>query len=391
ATMGQESEASQENALGIEIITRWQALDNLFFMLGYRGVETALSPWTYELHYSINATSQTGAGEVYQYVVPAENDVSQAIFAEYEWAIIPNTLTLLMGARVDDNNLREDETIFLPRLAVNWHIDNNWGTKYSYNTGYIRPGVGVGFLGQHQYNASIGKPIVGATESQEVSSHDLQLSFMSQKSVTNLNFYYNTIKKPFQIIYDDAAVINGEQVVVFYTNIEQTDTYGLELESKYIFDEVWDTYFSLSKVFSAKTKSMTGTSNGYSYDLNSTAFARGAFTPDGDMQGFPNFMLHAGVNFHMMDNLASNLHFRYWDEMEIRKPFSANGELLELDPQLFVDFNITYTEIAGSGVDLSFYVKNVLDNDDAGVYLFLWDNVWQAQGRRVGASFAYKF
>ncbi len=398
ATVAQESEASQENALGFEMINRWNISSQHFLMLGFRYVETELSPWTFEQIYPVVATSSSTTGEVYQYVVPEENDRSQALFTDYEWKVIPNTLTLLVGARLDDNNLREDKTIFLPRFAVNWNITSDWEAKYSYNTGYIRPGVGIGFLGQAQYNAKLGKPVIGANKSQEIQSHDLQFSYTANQFRSNLNFYYNMLENPAQIIYDDAAVVNSEQSIVFYTNIDQTDTYGLELELQYLINDSLDTYFSLSKVLKAQTQSMTGNSDEYSYNLNEfdqglfgpvRSFGQNTYTYEGNMQGFPNLMLHAGVNWGILRKLESNLHFRYWDEILVRKPDYTKE--LELESQLFVDFNIAYLNIANTNIDLSFYVKNLLDNDDSQNYLFLYGNLWQDQGRRVGASVSYSF
>lgn len=408
AKIGQESESSQENAMGVEFIARW-SLDSHELMFGYRGVETQLSPWSYKVEYPVHSTATTPPGTITQFVVPESNDLNQALFIEDQWELIPNVLSAVMGVRLDDNNLRENNLIILPRLAINWQTSTNWQMKYSYNTGYIRPSVGVGFLGQLQFVAdpTINKPVMGATESEEIATHDFQIIFSKDRLRTNINFYHNAISKPAQIIFDD-AIIDGKDVKVFYANVNDVETYGIELELSYLVTENIDIYFNASKVLSAKSESMTGKTNGYDFDLNKPyldpvwgpfigeqrGFSQSTYMQNGEVQGFPLSMINLGVNWSIMTNLKSNLHLRAWDDMNMREPtYDANNlnAKYDLDAQVFVDFNLLYTNILDSNFDASFYVKNVLDNSDAEAYLYLFSNTWVEQGRRVGASVAYKF
>lgn len=406
----QESESSQENAMGVELIARWRLFDGHNLMLGYRGVETQLSPWSYRATYPAESSAASMPGVITQFVVPEKNDVSQAIFVEDQWEIIPSELNVVAGFRLDDNNLRENKLIFLPRLSVNWQATSSWQLKYSYNTGYIRPAVGVGFLGQSQFNSApdINKPVIGADESEEIQSHDMQVNFTKGKFRSNLNVYHNLIRHPSQIIYDD-AIIDGTDTKVFYTNVGNVKTYGIELEISYLITEFINVYFNASRVLSANINSMTGkSSNGYSYDLNQPyldpvfgdffgeqrSFSQSTYMQNGDNQGFPNTILNSGLNWEMTDNVLSNLHVRFWDDMNMRDPQYNPNDLdaeYKLDAQFFVDINIQYQSIAGSNFDASIYAKNVLDNDNAETYLYLYSNTWLEQGRRIGASLSYTF
>ena len=400
AVTAQESEASQESSMGLEFIARIRLTDYNQLMLGYRGVETELDPYTHRLKYPVNATVASPLGEISQLVVPTKNDVNQAIFIEDNWELIPNTLTVLLGVRFDNNNLREDKLITLPRFSLNWQANQFLQLKSSYNTGYIRPSVGVGFLGQAQYNPQVNAlPIIGAGDSQEIRSFDQQFIITTHKLRMALNLYTNHIKNPFQVIFDNANV-DGEDVTVFYTNVNEIKTYGAEIEVKYLILDSLDIYTNVSHVISAKTESLQGKSNGYTFDLNQSgffgpSFGQGTYNPDGTMQGFPHLIVNFGINWNIIDSLSSNLHFRYWDQMETRDYSNSHinfqTDTVELDAQLFVDLNVHYENIVNSGIDASFFVKNVLDNDDAETYMVLYSNTWQEQGRRIGASLSYKF
>jgi len=400
AVTAQESEASQESSVGAEMIARFQFTTQHRLMLGYKWVETELDPYTHRAIYPVTATISSNAGSISQLVVPPKSDINQAVFIEHDWAIIPNTLQLLAGLRFDENNLREKEMIILPRFSLNWQVNSNLQIKNSYNTGYIRPSVGIGFLGQAQFNPQVSAfPITGAGESQEVSSFDQQYVMSFDRIKASLNLYYNRIKNPYQVIFEDDMLASR---TVFYTNVNDVETYGAEIELAYLVHSNINVYANVSKVFSAKTKDLQGHSKGYDFDLNQEnsfwggpSFGQGAYNPDGTMQGFPHLIINTGVNWEIIDGLSSNLHLRFSDEMEVRDVSNNHAnfktDVVKLDSQLFVDLNIRYENIAGTDIDASIYAKNLLDNDDAENYMILYSNTWQEQGRRVGASLAYQF
>lgn len=390
----QESESSEERRFGFEFITRWNDLANHNVLLGYRKVKTDLSPFTSIKQYEITTTATSAPNVLEQLVVPSDIDESTSIFIEDEWRVIPDTLKVLMGLRLDTNTLREDNDILLPRFDINWTPTNNWQIKYSYNTGYIRPPVAIGFLGQTQTTILNSPDLVynkGASESQETSSHDIQVNFTAGRVQTNLNLYHNTIDNPFQLLFEE-HVIDGKVFNNYYANTEAVTSYGLELGWMLLLTNQWQVYGDISKVLSAEIASMTGSSGDLDYDLNDTTknFAAGSYTPDGTMSGFPHLMINVGVNWDIDKNILSNLHLRLWDEMYGRH-YSDLTKTVEYGPEVFVDYNILFTEILGSSFDASFYVKNLLDNDDSEIYMLGFNNTWSDRGRTVGGSVSYLF
>jgi outer membrane receptor protein involved in Fe transport len=293
----------------------------------------------------------------------------------------------------------------LPRLAVNWHVVEQFQVKYSYNTGYIRPSVGIGFLGQEKYVEYQENPFVpvqvvkrfGVSQSQEIASQDIQFIFSSGEFQGNLNFYYTQIDNPFQILAEDNGLLPPDRTVAFYVNTNKVTSKGMEIELAYKPSRFVELYANFSYVFDAAINEMTGSSGGINYDLNNTSanFGEGTFTPDGTMSGYPHIMFNTGINYFITDTLMGNLHLRFWDDMQMREPF------IEVDPSLpdtvtlgseyFVDFNLRYEKILGSNLDASLFVKNVLDNDDSLSTMLLFGTVWIDQGRRIGASLSYKF
>ena len=392
-TTGVENQASQEDRLGVEMIGRWHVSDAHQLLMGFKKVRTNMSPVTENMSYPVNTSSTDLAGTVNHLVVPDDVDDNTAIFIEDAWQIIPNKLSAVAGMRFDKNNLREDSVIALPRLALNWRVYEPLQIKYSYNTGYIRPSAGIGFLGQERYfnyGADAVKR-VGIKASQEIASHDIQFIYSENRFRGNLNIYYTEVDNPFQILLepDNPAAPNR---VAYYLNTNTVTTSGAELELAYQFSKAFDVYASLAYVFDASVDSMTGTSAGINYDLNHTewGFGEGTYTPEGTMSAYPHLISHLGMNWNVFNNMVGNLHLRYWDNMVMRDAFDGDATL-ELGPEAFVDMNMRFPGLFGTELDASVFVKNLLDNADSVSTMMFYSNVWQDKGRRIGGSLSYSF
>ncbi|NRB40372.1 MAG: TonB-dependent receptor [Pseudomonadales bacterium] len=396
AVVGIDNQASQEDRLGFEMIARWKPVHDHHLLFGIKKVKTKISPVTESVYYPIETSLTSTTGTINHLVVPEGVDDNTAIFIEDDWQVLPNKLSLLMGIRLDKNNLREDNLIALPRFAINWRVYEPLQIKYSYNTGYIRPSAGIGFLGQERFFTDTDGAVlqrVGIKESQEIASHDIQFIYTRGRFRSNINFYYTDVKNPFQILYekDDALVPTR---VAYYVNTNTITTTGTELELAYQFNSALDIYASLAYVFDASIESMTGSHSGIDYDLNKPkSFGAATFSTDGTMSGYPHLISHLGMNWNASHRMVANVHLRYWDDMTQREAFSDayNAPTITLGPEFFVDANIRFAELFSSGLDAAVYIKNVLDNADSETTMLLFHNVWQEQGRRIGASLSYKF
>ncbi|NRB40598.1 MAG: TonB-dependent receptor [Pseudomonadales bacterium] len=404
----QNSESSEELKLGFELISRWKDIANHNFLVGYKQESTDISAFTLVEQYDVTTTDSSAKPVSDKLVVPMSNDENKSFFIEDEWRVIPGKLKLLLGVRVDKNTLREDNTIILPRFDLNWTPTSQWQIKYSYNTGYIRPPVAVGFLGQTQafqsdvlFEDNTGLHYMqGASESQEVYSHDLQFNYTVGRVQSHVNFYHTTIEKPFQLLFEPNSV-NGKEFINYYANTDDITSYGVELGWTVLLSNEWQLYGDISKVLSSEISSMTGSSGALEYDLNNTLynFGEGSFTPSGTMTGFPHLMLNLGLNWDVNPNILSNLHLRFWDQMSGRiqteetKSEGISGDFIETEygPEFFVDYNILFKQVLGSSMDASLYVKNLLDNDDSEIHMLAFNNAWSDRGRTMGASLSYQF
>ncbi len=394
----EESGDSNEQSLGIESILKLQIPSNHKLLVGIRAVQTEIDPVANDILYPTTSTPNTTTTYTIRTmrVVPDSKDENYAVFAEDDWAIIPN-LHMTYGLRVDTNTLREKSTILLPKLSFDWQIDPHWITQYSYTTGYIRPPAGIGFLGQAQYNTNLsgipGSIIYGAQDSEEVQTHNLSFGYNNDPYNIKLNLYETNIDKSFNFLYA-RGIVNTNQHVLFYTNLNKIKTQGAELEFNYIASSAWNVYGNLSYVIDAELNSFTGSEFGVSYDITTNGFGMGTFTPDGTMTGYPHEIWNFGANAFFTDHLNGNLHFHGWADMYARdrlSEFSFGPKNKKYGPENFLDLNIRYEKIADTNLDIGVFVKNILDNDDSKINMLYYTREWSALGRSLGMDISYTF
>jgi outer membrane receptor protein involved in Fe transport len=387
-TFKEKSEASEEKAWGLELLGRWDAGTGHSVLLGFSGVQTDISDVTNQAIHPVTANSPVLP--VYTLKAsPDNNDTNLALFAEDNWQI-NERFNITLGLRIDKNDLREDSTIVLPRFAANWKIDNAWALQYAYSTGYLRPPAAIGFLGEPQ---DLGFKAYGAEDSQEVLSHDLRLSYNQKPLSVTLNFYHTTIENPFNIFLEPNSDFSEW---LFYVNTADVETMGSELEFNYVPSTRWNIYGNLSYVAKAEIKSLKGESFGIDFDLNNSffGFSEGAYTGDGTVVGYPHKMFNLGANYFFTESLSANLHYRWWSDMVSRDRVGPALTLTEnayhFGPEYFVDLNLRYTSIGDTGLDVSLFVKNLLDRE-AELTTLYYTSVWFAKGRSVGAKLSYRF
>lgn len=390
----EESAASRENAMGLELIARWQAHPQHRILAGLRGVSTEVDPVSNAVNYPIIANPPTEAS-VNMRVVPDNEDRNIAVFLEDDWQLHANH-SLLVGIRIDDNNLRENNTIVLPRVAYHWKISSLLSMQYSYTTGYIRPPVGIGFLGQAQYNRSLSEDgrIFGAKDSQDVDSHELRLMYHTDRGKLNWTVYQTHTDNSFNFIYE-SAVVDGETHILYYANTPEITTLGTELEFSYRFTPRWEIYGNAAYIFESEIDQFESSAYGVNFNLRHSTFgfAESVFTADGTLAAYPHQIYNLGINMFCNDNLSVNLHWRRWNEMYSRK---ANFGLIfdesrEYGPEDFVDLNLRYQKIAGTPLDISFFVKNLLNNDESEVGLLYGIASWSERARSIGLKVGYSF
>ena len=390
----EESAASKETALGLELLGRWRLNDSHKLLLGFRGVQTEVDPVSNLMTFPVTALPSSSTGSINMRVVPEDKDTNVAVFVEDSWSI-NDSFDVILGLRVDHNDLREESIIVLPRIAANWKISDAWAGQYAYSTGYIRPPVGIGFLGQAQFNQTFNGSgsIFGAEKSQQVKSHDIRITYNSNPVSIRWNLYYNTIEDSFNFLFE-SGLVGAENRVLFFINTPKIDTYGTELEFNYVPSDRWNIYGNLSYVIDAKLATTTASAFGVSYDLNNTQFnfGEGAFTSDGTVSGYPHQIINVGLNYFFNEQLSANLHYRSWNKMSSRSGNKFQGFNDEVaGPEHFFDMNIRYQQVADTKLDLALFVKNILDNDDSEIKELYFSQPWSDRARSIGLKMSYSF
>ena len=396
----EESYSSREHSLGLEAIGKWQANENHHVLFGYRGVRTEIDPVPGVVKYPLSNEVGSTPASLAMRVIPEAADKNNAVFVEDDWQITP-TLNLITGVRVDKNSLREDNVIVLPRLATVWTFAPAWRLKYSYNTGYIRPPVGIGFLGQSQQGVYVDPTtltaenitLYGASQSEEVINNELQLVFNSPELSWGISAYHMRIDNAFNFLFKSDEV-DDEIRTLFYINTAPIETYGYELEFTYS-PGVISLYGNFSQVLSAKVDSQTGSYAGVDYDLsqadifNASGPLASLFDGENTVSGYPHLAWNLGVDYAFMRTMMLNVHYRGWDKAYFQDQIKGSGSVA-YGAEHMVDINLRYQNIGGSNVDASIFIKNALDNEGEAPQLYFF-YTWKPLGRSIGGKLSYRF
>jgi outer membrane receptor protein involved in Fe transport len=390
ATVISDSAASKESSLGFEIINRLN-VGHHTLTYGARAVRTEIDPVTEVVTYPIirDPTEESSDATLNLRVVPEDVDNNYAVFFEDDWSLIEDQLDLVFGIRFDRNTLREDNLIVLPRIALNWSISEQIRAMYAYNTGYIRPPAGIGFLGQRQYSSFYEHWIYGAQDSEQVNTHDLQFSFDYKPVSTSLTLYQMSIDDSFNFLFENGTV-DGEKRALYFVNTNRIKTYGFEFELQAILPHGLEVYGNYSEVLYAEVNDFTDSTAGIDVNYNSTAFKVAIFTPEGRVAGAPHKTWNLGVNYSFSQQGVLNLHWRGWRDME-QRVLGDFSKVKTYGPENFVDLNVRMDRVFGLPVAGSFYVKNLFDNDDSEIAMPVFSNNWSEPGRIVGIAARYQF
>lgn len=152
-----------------------------------------------------------------------END-SKAIYGEVDFAITEQFSVTLGGRFEKESQLRDftylpiiaqldvDETIFLPKVALQYDISNSNVLSFSARQGYNAAGGALNFFAQEYYYY----------DKETVDSYELSWRVSTDDGRANLttNIFYND--------YDGYQALNSARAI---TNMDTAVTYGAELEA----------------------------------------------------------------------------------------------------------------------------------------------------------------
>jgi outer membrane receptor for ferrienterochelin and colicin len=226
---------------------------------------------------------------------------------------------------------------------------------------------------------------VGVDKSEEVKSHDIQLIYTTKNLQTSINGYYTRFKNAFSFLplyFDDA---DGNKNLLWYVNANNITTSGLELEVRHQLHKMITWYGNYSRVLRSKIDTLEGSAYGVDYSFEDQYL----FADNRTLLHFPHQMWNAGLDLRFAYNITANLHYRGWHWMTGQNP--DNPATYEtLGPEHFVDLTLVFADVAVKTLDISVYVKNILDNDDA-KYTLAMAGYWPARGRSMGLKLNYTF
>ena len=271
----------------------------------------------------------TEEGQQY-YRADRAKDTAIGLFVEDNWNL-RDDLKIVLGLRIDSNDVREDKEQLLPRFAIISPLSDGLVLKYLLNTGYRRP----------SYWESIrtfdGNP--QSTASEKVIQHDLQLLFSSQLGEFSINPYYLRVYK-----YIDWITRFGNG------NIGDIQSFGLEIDGKKYFENGLSLYGNVS----------------YNHTEVKGAEVEKVFkqvNPDLEIIGMPRFIYNLGMNYKINDHFRFNFHARGWNTMAVYDLSKFEDTYGELSGGSYFDFNLVYRPYKNDRVITSFFIRNLLNED----------------------------
>ena len=282
-----------------------------------------------------------------------------AVFSEGTYSGIEK-LNLTAGARWEKNSGRTQTENVLPRFAAIFNLDPQWFLKYAYNTGVVR--FGANFSRQPELVTQTGG-LPSFWRSNQISpqkskSHDLQLSYRSDKTSGAVTLYQQQVTSIPAYIGTAGPVIgqiNGVPLYYGTMDFANFDTYGVELEMKHaVSDRLtlngnaayqhgrWNSRypFGVAGGFDIVTNTHLST-----YSLEPTAV--------------PTYTWNLGVDYEVTPELFFNLQYRGNAHTYVKTQTAPSG-FETWGAMHYVDVNLNYTK--SKTLAFSLYAKNLFDN-----------------------------
>jgi outer membrane receptor protein involved in Fe transport len=324
----------EANTVGVESILNYDAKSVKALM----GVMANYSTWD-----TAFATNDSGI------------DKNNAIFSEGTYSGIEK-LSLTAGARWEKNDGRTQTENVLPRFAAIYNVYPEWFLKYAYNTGVVR--FGARFTTQPEYVVGNNFWRVNQATPQKSKSHDLQLSYRSNKTSGAITLYQQQVTSIPAYVGTNGPVIgqiNGLPVYYGSTEFATFDTYGVELEMKHaVTDRLklngnaayqhgrWDSRYPFGTAgnFDIVTNTQLST-----YSLEPVAV--------------PTYTWTLGVDYDVTPKLLFNLQYR-GNAVTYVKTGTTPPVFETMGVMHYADINFIYTK--DKSLEFSIYAKNLFDN-----------------------------
>jgi len=284
------------------------------------------------------------------------------------------------GMRADYNDWRENRVVVLPRGGLVHSLSERVTAKYVFNTGYLRPNAAYSKSGGKFYR-SPSKTIENVNvvnRSEQVRSHDVQLSLANGRSHVMGTVFYMTV----------ADFISWEtKLDLGYRDMGSAYSYGAEIEARYSLSEA----LALSGNYSLAHGYLRSIPTGI--DRNGvTQLLDGALTnADRQWLNYPAHTWNMGVVYGFLQHHSVNANLRGWSTMQIVEPFTAPdpGAYGRLGAQTYLDANYRAKDVLAH-VDLRVFAMNLFDNVEP-IGMAINNGVFHPRGRSVGLQLTKRF
>jgi hypothetical protein len=228
-----EDQSREELAFGGEVTATRTIGSGHELLFGSKYVHTIAGPnrgFRFDTGTDLPTVPGTGEQQVPVIDIPSGNDNDVAVYAEDRLTFNGGRTNVFGGARADYNDWRENRVVVLPRGGLIHSLSNRVTAKYVFNTGYLRPNAAYSKSGGKFYR-SPSKTIESVNvvnRSEQVRSHDVQLSFANGRSHVMGTLFYTTV----------ADFISWEtKLDLGYRDMGAASSHGAEIEARYSLSE----------------------------------------------------------------------------------------------------------------------------------------------------------
>ena len=314
-----QDQSSEETAVGAEVTASYQLSDNNVLKLGTKAVRTKIGP-NRDSRFDVSANQPASTN--YPYLgVESGYDNNLATYFEDAWTFNNGRTTLFGGGRVDDDDFREDKTVWLPRGGLIHSLSDSLTAKYVYNSGYLRPNAVYSKTAGIIVDTARGpnQSFLVVDQSERVASHEVGLFWKRNR--------FNLAGTLFYMMIDDYISFDANNLPQGYKNLGDAESRGVEVEWRYNIRADLVLYGNYSLAL-AELKS---------------AQNRGALSDDHDATlNYPEHIFNLGIDWLISDQRSLNVHLNGWRDMNIVEPLNAEGtggQFATLRGEEYVDLN----------------------------------------------------
>ncbi len=218
--------------------------------------------------------------------------------------------------------LENDKTLTLPKLVVQYDLTDDTTVGLSARKGYNAPGGAFAFISSNYY----------LFDEEEVYTYEatLRSAFADGNATLSANLFYND--------YEGYQALNSAREI---TNMEEVETYGLELQARAL---LWQNLEVTAGLGLLETEI---TEPGASY----------AAVTGNDLSTAPNVTGNVGLYYHFSDSFSAGLFAQYVDEYY--------GDLENTEERKAGDYTLARltANYSGSAWTISAYVNNLFDEE----------------------------